>query len=44
MRYRFIETHKKVWPITPMCSLLNVSSSGFYVWVHRRPSRRANCQ
>ena len=41
MRYRFIETHKKVWPITLMCNVLNVSSSGFYEWVHRRPSRRA---
>ena len=41
MRYRFIESHKKVWPITLMCSVLNVSSSGFYEWVHRRPSRRA---
>jgi hypothetical protein len=41
MRYRLIETHKKVWPITLMCNVLNVSSSGFYEWVHRRPSRRA---
>jgi putative transposase len=41
MRYRFIETHKKVWPITLMCNVLNVSSSGFYEWGHRRPSRRA---
>jgi len=41
MRYRFIETHKKVWPINVMCSVLNVSSSGYYGWTHRRPSRRA---
>lgn len=41
MRYRFIESYKKVWPITVMCSVLNVSTSGYYGWVHRRPSRRA---
>ena len=36
MRYRFIDTYKKTWPIRLMCQVLNVSSSGYYNW-HRRP-------
>ena len=41
MRYRFIDAHKKVWPINVMSSVLNVSTSGYYGWLQRRPSRRA---
>ena len=40
MRYRFIDAHKKAWPINLMCSVLNVSRSGFYHWAGRVPSRR----
>jgi transposase InsO family protein len=32
MRYRFIDQHKKVWPIFLMCEVLNVSRSGLYGW------------
>ena len=35
MRYRFIDTHKKVWPINLMCGVLDVSRSGFYHWQGR---------
>jgi len=41
MRYRFIDAHKKAWPINLMCSVLNVSRSGFYHWAGRMPSQRA---
>ena len=41
MRYRFIDTHKKAWPINLMCGVLCVSRSGFYHWAGREPSRRA---
>jgi len=41
MRYRFIDAHKKAWPINLMCGVLNVSRSGFYHWAGREPSRRA---
>ncbi len=36
MRYRFIDTFKKTWPIRLMCKVLNISSSGYYEW-RRRP-------
>ncbi len=29
------------YPIVTMCKLLGVSSSGYYAWVKRRPSRRS---
>lgn len=40
MRYRFIDTHKKAWPVTLMCGVLNVSASGYYDWALRLPSQR----
>ena len=36
MRYRFIDQHRRVWPIAIMCKVLQVSRGGFYGW-HRRP-------
>ncbi len=41
MRYRFIDAHKKAWPVNLMCDVLEVSRSGFYHWTSRGPSRRA---
>ncbi len=32
MRFKFIEDHRKRWPVQTMCRLLKVSSSGFYQW------------
>jgi len=41
MRYQFIDTQKKAWPITLVCTVLDVSRTGFYDWVRRKPSARA---
>lgn len=40
MRYRFIDQHKKVWPIYLMCQVLNVSRSGFHDWRTRSAGER----
>ena len=39
MRYEFIKMHKKAYPVTLMCYILRVSSSGFYSWLTRPPSQ-----
>ena len=41
MRYRFIDAHKKAWPVILMCDVLSVSRSGYYHWTACGPSRRA---
>ena len=41
MRYRFIDEHKKAWPVNLMCSVLSVSRSGYYDWTGRGASQRA---
>jgi transposase InsO family protein len=40
MRYRFVQEHRKVWPIEVQCRVLEVSRSGYYAW-RRRPASRA---
>jgi transposase InsO family protein len=35
MRYRFIDEHKKVWPVNLMCRVLQVARSGYYSWLKR---------
>jgi len=40
MRYRFVDTHKKVWPVNLMCGVLDVSRSGFYHWRARGPNQQ----
>jgi len=44
MRYRFIDAHKKVWPIYLMCKVFKVSRSGYYDWrsAHQGPRRCSN--
>jgi len=40
MRYQWIKRHRRSYPRTLMCRVLQVSTSGFYDWSDRAPSKR----
>lgn len=40
MKYAFIHDHRSLFPVSAMCPVLDVSSSGYYAWHRRPPSRR----
>jgi putative transposase len=41
MKFRFISAHRETFKVGRMCSLLNVSRSGYYMWLGRPESRRS---
>lgn len=41
MKFAFIEQHRQEFPVQTMCKVLDVSSSGYYAFRHRKPSARS---
>jgi len=39
-RYRFIAEHCQSYPIRRLCQVIEVSVSGYYAWLKRKPSQR----
>ncbi|MFD1037574.1 IS3 family transposase [Virgibacillus byunsanensis] len=40
MRFQFIEDHSREFSVVKMCTLLEVSQSGYYKWKKRKPSHQ----
>mgnify|MGYP000999934261 CR=1 FL=1 len=40
MRYKFIQKHTLEFSVVKMCKVLQVSSSGYYKWLNKKPSAR----
>jgi putative transposase len=35
-----VKAHQALWPIVTQCRVLDVSTSGYYAWLKRKPSKR----
>jgi hypothetical protein len=36
-----MKTHRKDFPLKRMCRVFEVSKSGYYAWLKRKPSKRS---
>jgi len=37
VKYAWIREHQREFPVVVLCDVLEVSSSGYYAWLHRKP-------
>jgi putative transposase len=44
MTFRFIDHHRRRWPVAVLCDTLAVSTAGYYAWRHRPVSARRQRQ
>jgi transposase InsO family protein len=42
VRFAFIDAKKAKFPVSALCSVLQVRRSGFYAWLHREESKRTS--
>lgn len=40
MRFQFVSQQKAYYPVTVLCNVLEVSTSGYYAWCNRKPCQR----
>jgi len=40
MKYQFVAKHEGKYPVSRICTLLDISRSGYYAWKNRKPSQR----
>ena len=40
MKFAWIKEHRDSFPVSTMCRVFDVSSSGFYKWLHGKPGQR----
>ena len=40
MKFAFVAKHRGIWPVAWLCKALDVSTSGFYDWLNRKPAKR----
>ena len=38
--FEFVRAHYALWPVSTQCRVLDVSTSGYYAWLKRAPSKR----
>ena len=38
--FEFVRAHHALWPVATQCRVLDVSTSGYYAWIKRPPSKR----